>query len=193
MILLPSFFIDRFKGPEDTIVFSPYAIFLACNARRVPISFLFTGWISFHSPASMATTMAVFGTANTFTLEVTLIIKLHNNTYTVAPATNVNVSISMSGLNFKYVRGFFADQTANPDEQTLDIGTIGDFLEEGTVSFAVTGNPKPKIELNVTNEFGVPLEVTYSIFEARKAGSSIPILINPTSPVTINSPAVLGQ
>ncbi len=125
--------------------------------------------------------------ANTFTLDLTLVIKAHNNAYVVAPGTNVNVSIAMSGLDFKYVRGFFNDQTANPASQTLDIGTFGDFLEEGSATFA-----QPKIELDVINDYGVPLEVAFSSLEAVKPGSSLPILINPASPVTITPPATLG-
>jgi hypothetical protein len=126
-------------------------------------------------------------TPNTFTLEHTLIIKQHTNSYTVSAGTNVNVSVSMDGLNFKYIRGFFNDQTANPAQETLDIGTLGDFLEEGTVSFA-----QPKIQLSVISDYGVPLEVTFTTLQAEKQGSSLPIVISPASPVNINQPAALG-
>lgn len=125
--------------------------------------------------------------ANTFTLDLILVIKQHANNFTVGANTNLNVSISMAGLNFKYIRGFFNDQTANPAAQTLDIGTFGDFLEDGEVSFA-----QPKIALNVINDYGVPLEVNFSTLVARKLGASMPIIINPTSPVVISTPASLG-
>ena len=127
-------------------------------------------------------------TANTFTLKITLIIKQHNDPYVIAPGTNVNISINYTGADFRYIKGFFGDQIANAPSQSLDIGTFGDFLEDGTVSFA-----EPKISFEIINEYGVPVQLTFADLQARKSGSSMNILINPTSPFNIEQPAALGE
>ena len=126
--------------------------------------------------------------ANTFTLNLILIIKQHSNTYVIAPGTEVQVSINYSGADFSYIIGFFGDQIANPPPQSLDIGTFGDFLEDGTVSFA-----QPKISLDVISDYGVPIQLTFADLQARKEGSSIPIQINPSSPFNVAQPASLGE
>lgn len=129
--------------------------------------------------------------ANTFTLELTLIIDAHNAAYTVAPNTRVNVDVSMSGLDFNYVRGFFADQVANPSASTVSIGSFGDFLEEGTVTFK---EGSPKISLTVINDYKVPLKVRFTNFQARNATGSLNVITAPSIslPVPINSPATEG-
>jgi hypothetical protein len=127
-------------------------------------------------------------TANTFTLQLTLVIKAHATPYVIAPGTNLNVSINYSGADFKYIKGFLGDQVATPDPQSMEIGTFGDFLADGTVSFA-----DPKIQFKVISDYGVPLQVSFLTLEGRKDGSSVAILTNPASPIPITAPLTLGQ
>ena len=125
---------------------------------------------------------------NKFTLELTLIIKAHNNAFNVASGSAINLNFNYSGVDFNYIKGFLGDQIANPPSQSLDIGTFGGFLEDNHVIFA-----QPKISLDVINDYGVPLQVTFINFSAEKNFTSLPISLSPSSPITINQPASLGQ
>ena len=51
-------------GPLCTLFLSPYTPLFANREIRLASSFLFNGWISFHSPKSIATAKAAFGTFN---------------------------------------------------------------------------------------------------------------------------------
>jgi hypothetical protein len=125
--------------------------------------------------------------ANTFTLKLTLIIKAHTNSYVIAPGTQVACSINYTQVDYKYVRGFFGDQVESPSEQSLDIGTFGDFLADGNVSFA-----DAKINFDITNDYGIPLELIFETLRATKNGTSINILTNPANPIPINAPTTFG-
>ena len=54
-----------YNGPE-AIIFSPYAKFLAANAKRCPTSYLSIGCRSKGSPTSIVTAIAVLGKARAF-------------------------------------------------------------------------------------------------------------------------------
>lgn len=129
------------------------------------------------------------GVANTVTLQVTLIIKQNPNSVTITPGTTVNASISFKGLNYKYVKGFLGDQLVNLPEETLAIQAFGSSLLDGaTISFA-----QPKINFKAVNEVGVPTKIYFTALEARKPGSSLPIIISPASPVVLTYPNVMGD
>jgi len=127
-------------------------------------------------------------TANKFTLKLTLIIKKNSSSVTVLPGTNLNVNFSFKGMDFTYVKGFLGDQTVSLPAQTIDVQAFGNTLQNGaSVSFA-----QPTIDLTVTNDYGVPLKITFTKIEARKQASGLTIQTNPTSPIPINAPAALG-
>jgi len=128
-------------------------------------------------------------TANRFTLQLTLIIKQSTTPVTIPVGTYLNTSISLAGMDFNYVEGFFGDQIANPPPQTIDIGAFGtSFANGATVSFA-----QPVFNLNVVSDYGVPLTVAFSKLEARKQdGTSLKIQTNPASPISIIAPTTLG-
>lgn len=127
-------------------------------------------------------------TANKFNLKLTLVIKKNSSSVTIPPGTNLNVNFSFRGMDFKYIKGFFGDQTVSPPAQTIDVAAFGNSLQNGaSVSFA-----QPTIDLTVTSDYGVPLKVTFTKIEARKKGSGLSIQTNPASPITINAPATLG-
>ncbi|MBX7124532.1 MAG: hypothetical protein K1X47_02480 [Cyclobacteriaceae bacterium] len=126
---------------------------------------------------------------NKFNLTLTLIIRKNTNSVNVANGSQLSVGLSFTGMKFGYIKGFFGDQVANPAAQTLDIGAFGTSLLNGaTVSFAA-----PVVSLNVVNDYGVPLQVVFNKLEARKPGSVLPMQTTPASPITVNSPAQLGQ
>jgi hypothetical protein len=127
-------------------------------------------------------------TANKFNLTLTLIIKKTTNTVVIGAGTNINVNVGFAGMDFDYIKGFFGDQTVTTTPQTLDIQAFGTTLSNGaTVSFA-----QPVVNLNVINDYGVPLEVSFLKLEARKQGSSLAMQTNPASPISINQPGTLG-
>lgn len=126
--------------------------------------------------------------ANKITLNLTLVIKKNSSPVTILPGTNLNVSFSFTGMDFKYIKGFFGDQAVNPPAQTIDVAAFGSTLQNGaSVSFA-----QPTIDLSVTNDYGAPLKLSFTKIEARKQGAGLTIQTNPASPITINSPTTLG-
>src|SRR5258707_7719297 len=92
-------------------------------------------------------------------------------------------------MDFKYIKGFFGDQVANPSAQSINVQAFGTSFQNGaSVSFA-----QPTIDLTVVNDYGVPLTVTFSKLEARKQGSALTMQTNPSSPIPIMTPATLGS
>jgi hypothetical protein len=127
-------------------------------------------------------------TANKFTLKLTLIIKKTNTTVVIGPGTALNVNVSFGGMDFDYIKGFFGDQQMTTPAQSLPIQAFGTSLSNGaSVSFA-----QPLVTLNVTNDYGVPLAVTFLKLEARKQGSVLAMQTTPGNPISINQPASLG-
>src|SRR5690606_37462108 len=123
---------------------------------------------------------------NRITLRYTLVIKENPNATTITPGTVANVNLSFRGLDYSYVKGFFADQTVNLPAEQLNINAFGHaFLDGANVSFA-----QPTVEFVVINEVGVPTQVLFDVLEARKPGDAISLQIDPASPVTITPPAV---
>jgi hypothetical protein len=125
---------------------------------------------------------------NKFNLKLVFVLKANNATVTIPPNTSAAVSFGMSGMNFNLIEGFLGDQTAHPPAATLEIGAFGDVLNKATVSFA-----QPSLSISVVNGCGVPVKLDFIQFEARKKGSTLPILLSPPSPVTIGYPTVVGN
>jgi hypothetical protein len=127
-------------------------------------------------------------TANKFTLKLTLIIKKNSQAVVIGPGTNLNVSVSFSGMDFNHIIGFFGDQIVYPPTQTVNVPTLGtSFHNNGTISFA-----QPTIDFIVTNDYGVPLTLTFSSLDAKKTGATLAMQTNPASPIPITSPTTLG-
>ncbi|HEY8934913.1 MAG TPA: hypothetical protein VIM65_06810, partial [Cyclobacteriaceae bacterium] len=127
--------------------------------------------------------------ANKITVVYMLILKKNPNAVFIVPGTTVTANVSFHNLDYKYVKGFFGDQTASLDSETINIKAFGNSLLNGAeVSFA-----QPKIELQVINQVGVPTRVTFTTLEARKPGGALAVNISPASPVNILFPAVMGD
>jgi len=157
--------------------------------------FVTSNGLGFSQEVSGSGTLSIAGytfknaTANKFTLQLTLVIKKNTSQSVISPGTTLNLGISFSGMDFSYIKGFFGDQVATPPAQTIDIAAFGNSFQNGaSVSFA-----QPTINLDVTSDYGVPLQVSFSKLEARKQGSSLPIQTNPASPISITAPTTLGS
>ncbi|MBI1768285.1 MAG: hypothetical protein HYR67_07915 [Bacteroidetes bacterium] len=126
---------------------------------------------------------------NKFTLQLTLVVKKNPSPTIIPPGTQLNVAVSMAGMDFTYIRGFFGDQVVSPPAQTIDVQAFGTTFQKGaSVSFA-----QPTINLTVVSDYGVPLTVTFAKLEARKqAGASLTMQTSPSSPIPITAPATLG-
>jgi hypothetical protein len=127
---------------------------------------------------------------NTFPLDITLIEKTHSGSVTIASNTKANIKIDFNGVDFKYVKGFFGDQTVTDvPEDIIEFTTFGEAWSKAHVSFA-----DPKLSFTVSNDYGIPTQVTFSPIEAQKNnGSTLAVGLNPASPIAVNSPTVLGQ
>jgi len=125
---------------------------------------------------------------NQFNLKLVLIVKQNPSPVTIAPGSVVNLSLSFTGMDFTYIKGFFGDQTISIPPATIDINAFGSSLNGATVSFV-----QPKINLIVTSDYGVPLTVAFQTIEARKKGASLPVQLNPQSPMAVNYPTTLGS
>ncbi|MBI3481829.1 MAG: hypothetical protein HY015_02445, partial [Bacteroidetes bacterium] len=124
---------------------------------------------------------------NKFNLKLVLVIKQNPSAVTIAPGTVVNISLSFAGMDFAYIKGFFGDQTVNVPPETLNISAFSTSFKGAKVSFA-----QPKINFTVTNDYGVPLTLSFLTLEARKPGAALPVQINPQSPISVTSPTTLG-
>lgn len=125
---------------------------------------------------------------NKFHVSLNLVLKSRANSFFVAANTKVNVYLSFSGLNFSYVKGFFGDQVATLPPQTVDITFFNSSLNKSNISFV-----QPTVKMSVSNDYGVPCEVTFTKLEARKPSSTLPLQITPASPITLGFPTLMGM
>ncbi len=138
-------------------------------------------------PISIAGYLATLD-ENLFNVEVALIVKPHNSTVNIPPNTQFNISLQFGNLNFDYVVGFFGDQTADPSAETLELGVFENSFEEGNVTLA-----DPRISFEVINEYGIPISVIFNQLEARNSSGTLPITLNPASPINANFPSIRGD
>jgi hypothetical protein len=124
---------------------------------------------------------------NKFNIKLELILKKRTSAVFVASNTKVNVQLTFKSMNFFYVKGFFGDQVAVLPPQTLDMSVFSSSLKQSSVSFV-----QAAVNLSFKNENGVPCEVTFTKLEAKKAGSTLPLQITPSSPLVIGNPSVIG-
>ncbi len=124
---------------------------------------------------------------NKFNIKLDLVLKKRTQAVFVPPNTKLNFQMSLAGLDFTYIKGFFGDQTVNIPAQSIDMTVFSSSLKKAQVSFA-----QASVTMAVRNDYGVPCEVTFLSLEARKTGASLPLQITPASPITLNSPATLG-
>jgi hypothetical protein len=138
-------------------------------------------------PISVAGYLATLN-ENFFDVQVAVVIKPHNSTVNIPPNTQFNINLQFSNLNFDYVIGFFGDQTANPSAETLNVGAFENSFDEGNVSLA-----DPRISFEVINEYGIPISVIFNDLEARNSTGTLPITLDPSSPINANFPPVRGD
>lgn len=124
---------------------------------------------------------------NRFTLKLVLILRSRTQPVTLGSNLSINFRAVFQSLNFRWIKGFFGDQSASLPEEQLGIGAFGNSLLGASVSFA-----EPKVELIVTNEYSVPARVDFIKLEARKGNQALPIQLSPANPVSINFPLVPG-
>ncbi len=126
--------------------------------------------------------------ANRFTLQLTLVIKQNPNAVTIPYGTNVKFDVSLTGLDFSIIKGFFGDQTTVTPVQTINLSALGNTLINGSqVSFQ-----QPIISLIAVDDYVVPLQVNFITLQAVKPSGSLPLTISPSSPIAVNYPVTLG-
>jgi hypothetical protein len=126
---------------------------------------------------------------NKFSVDLGLIVKPRANTVTIPAGSSLNVSLAFSGIDFKYVKGFLGDRTTAIQPQVFNVDAFGSALDKAKVSFA-----DPRFSVDVLNDYGIPVRLTFTSLEARKKPSRVLSLVtNPASPIALLSPPVLGQ
>lgn len=124
---------------------------------------------------------------NRFNLKLVLILRSRTQPVTLTSPLTVSFRVVFQSLDFRWIKGFFGDQSVNLPEEQIAIGAFGESLLGATVSFAA-----PKIDLIVTNEYSVPSQVNFLKLEARKGTAVLPVVLNPPNPVTLNFPILPG-
>jgi hypothetical protein len=122
--------------------------------------------------------------SNKFTADVSIIIKPHANTVTLAPGTTLNIGLGFNGINFKYIKGFLGDRSTTLAGQTFNVDAFGSALDKIKVSFA-----NPQFSIEIANDYGIPLKLNFTTLEARKKSVILPMITNPASPITVTAPS----
>lgn len=127
-------------------------------------------------------------TDNKFNVKLVLIFTKHNSSEFIPPSSKVNIQLSFVGVVSSYVKGFLGDRTINIPVRTLDLTAFSSSLKKSPATFV-----QPLVRLDVSNDNGVPTELTFSNLQAKKTGSSLLMQISPASPVVLNYPTNLGS
>ena len=127
-------------------------------------------------------------TKNKFNVKMVLILKKRTTPLIVPINTKVNVLLSFKGMDFSYIKGFFGDKTATLPPQTFDLSVFTSSLSKAKVSLI-----QPVVTLSIKNDYGVPCQIIFSTLEAQKTGASLPFIISPASPLSLNVPTVFGN
>jgi hypothetical protein len=124
---------------------------------------------------------------NKFDLKLVLVIKQHTNPVVITGGTSVNIQLNFRSMDFKYIKGYFGFQTVALPAENIELGAFDNAFEDADVSLA-----QPKINLTVSNDYGVLCKVDFKNLEARKTGASLAVILNPANPITLAAPATLG-
>jgi hypothetical protein len=128
-------------------------------------------------------------TNNVTPVSFTFVKEPHSNSVVIAPGTSVKVTMSFNGMTYQFITGFFGDQTVLLPDESVKISVFSNSLKETNVSIA-----QPKAAFTLYNEYGIPTKVTFAFLEARKSdGSSLPIIIDPASPLRAENPVIVGE
>ena len=97
----------------------------------------------------------------------------------------VKIDLSFLNPNFDYVKGYFGQQTETIKKDTLDLD-IKDVLDHITGSFLVSS---PSINLNYTNSFAIPVQITLNAAGYKKSD----VVQLGLAPVTLSYPAAPAE
>lgn len=127
-------------------------------------------------------------TKNKFNVKLVLVLKKRATAVAIPINAKINISLSMKGMDFSYIKGFFGDKTATLPPQTFEIGVFESSLNKAKVSLV-----QPVVTLSVRDDYGIPTQISFSQLEAQKPGAALPFQISPASPITLNVPTVFGN
>lgn len=102
----------------------------------------------------------------------------------VDPTDFFELNLNFSDIQYRFVTGYFGKKTVDIPGDVVKIGFLGDTFDDADISIKDV-----KIDLKVVNEYGISGEVSFDVFEARKAGDAIQVYTDPESPVAITSPS----
>jgi hypothetical protein len=126
---------------------------------------------------------------NVTPLKLTVVKEAHSNPVVIAPGTTVQVTLSFKDMKYQFIMGFFGDQLVMLPEESLKLTVFQNSLKNTNVSIA-----EPKASFELYNEYGLPTKVTFAFLEGRKSdGTSLPITIDPGSPLRAIHPTAIGE
>ncbi len=127
-------------------------------------------------------------TKNKFSLKTVFVLKKSSGSVTISANTKANFLVSLTGMNFSYIKGFFGTQSVDIPSSSLDIGAYGNSLNKANLSIA-----QPSVNFVISNDYGVPVLLNFITVEVRKSNAApLTLSINPVNPVSLLAPSTLG-
>ena len=126
-------------------------------------------------------------TKNKFNVKLVLVLKKRTTSVSIPINSKINVTLSMKGMDFSYIKGFFGDKTTTLPPQTFEMSVFESSLKKAKVSLV-----QPVVTLSIRDDYGVPCQIIFTQLEAQKTGGSLPFQISPASPLSLNVPTVFG-
>ena len=127
-------------------------------------------------------------TKNKFNVKLVLVLKKRTTSVSIPINSKINITLSLKGMNFSYIKGFFGDKTTTLPPQIFEMSVFESSLKKAKVSLV-----QPVVTLSIRDDYGVPCQIIFSKLEAQKTGASLPFQINPASPLSLNVPSVFGS
>jgi hypothetical protein len=105
-------------------------------------------------------------------------IKITPTSSMITSNDSINLDVSMTGLGFKSIQGYFGNLKIDPIDDTLTIDQLKDL--KGT--FGITN---PSIKLKVVNGFGIPVQMGFDKFKVIYTDNTV-------YPINVNAPFEIG-
>ena len=126
--------------------------------------------------------------SNKLSVNISFVLKATTTSVIISNNTHVNIQLSLTGMDFTYIKGFMGQQNVSIPSSSLKIGAYGNSLNKASLTLA-----QPTVNILIANDYGIPVVFSYDVFDVRKTGSSpLSLVLNPANPISLNYPTTLG-